>query len=561
MDKGIVLDGRMAQFLDRLHIPVTNIEECEENVKKALAMIADDVRLGRAELLQDAPPSKLRSGGAHHRSVLYDRGQDVGEDMQTVCFHLPDRGMVTISLYPWGEEAFSEEEKRMHNLLAKEVFAQYSRVIMQGFLMHVMNTDMATGVSNVESFMQFVVGLMQRQVLEKYRVLFFNIHNFKYVNKVFPYAEGDVILRKYAQHVKQATDENELVARLGGDNFVAIIRKEHAQAFVEMLRNIKIIHVAKGKKKEFVFGATIGVGTLEGVDVPREVMARASIAYQAARLRGVGTVAYYSDEIQKQLMETQSIISNFVPALEKGEFIVYYQSKVNIKDKTICGAEALVRWFHDGRLIPPMQFIPQLEREGSVCKLDYYVLEQACKFLKGWIEKGEKPVCISVNFSRRHLEEDNLVEQIVEIVDRYGVDHKYIEIELTESEDFQNYEIMSNIVNGLRDNGIGTSIDDFGTGFSSLNMIKQVDLNVIKIDKSFIPLESEYPDKKKDMVMFGSIVKLVKQLGKKTIAEGVETTEQLEYLKQVGCDIVQGYVFDKPLPQAEFEQRLKQGYE
>ena len=128
---------------------------------------------------------------------------------------------------------------------------------------------------------------------------------------------------------------------------------------------------------------------------------------------------------------------------------------------------------------------------------------------------------------------------------------------MTESEDFQNYEIMSEVVNGLRTHGIGTSIDDFGTGFSSLNMIKRVDLNVIKIDKSFIPLKSEYPDKKRDMVMFQGIVSLVNQLGKKTIAEGVETAEQLEYLKSVGCDIVQGYVFDRPLPQPEFEQRLQ----
>ena len=170
-------------------------------------------------------------------------------------------------------------------------------------------------------------------------------------------------------------------------------------------------------------------------------------------------------------------------------------------------------------------------------------------------------VCISVNFSRRHLEEDNMVERVIEIIDRYGIDHKYIEIELTESEDFQNYEIMSQVVNGLRDSGIGTSIDDFGTGFSSLNMIKQVDLNVIKIDKSFIPLEQEYPGKKKDMIMVCNIVGLVKQLGKKTIAEGVETEEQLEYLKEVGCDIVQGYVFDKPLSKEKFEERLENGYE
>lgn len=207
-----------------------------------------------------------------------------------------------------------------------------------------------------------------------------------------------------------------------------------------------------------------------------------------------------------------------------------------------------------------MQFIPQLEREGSVCRLDYYVLEETCRFIRKRLDEGKKVPCISVNFSRRHLEEDYLVKKIVNVIDKYGIDHGYIEIELTESEDFQNYEIMSEIVDGLRSEGIATSIDDFGTGYSSLNMIKKVDLNVIKIDKSFIPMETEYPGKETDMVMFVSIVDLVRKLGKKTIAEGVETKEQLRYLRQVGCDIVQGYVFDKPMPESEFEVRLEQGY-
>lgn len=240
--------------------------------------------------------------------------------------------------------------------------------------------------------------------------------------------------------------------------------------------------------------------------------------------------------------------------------MVYYQPKVDANTNKICGAEALVRWMHEGRLIPPVQFIPQLEREGSVCRLDYYVLEETCRFIRKRLDEGKKVPCISVNFSRRHLEEDYLVKKIVNVIDKYGIDHGYIEIELTESEDFQNYEIMSEIVDGLRSEGIATSIDDFGTGYSSLNMIKKVDLNVIKIDKSFIPMETEYPGKETDMVMFVSIVDLVRKLGKKTIAEGVETKEQLRYLRQVGCDIVQGYVFDKPMPESEFEVRLEQGY-
>ncbi len=552
---------QMKAFFETLYCDVENMEVCEAHAVKAIAVIADQIRLGRAEIELNAPKTKFRPNGEYCHTVLFDRKERVNTKSYDIVFFLPDGGKVTISSYPFGEEFYSVDEKELHTLLFRVIFQQYSRIVMQKTLLNIVQTDLMTGVANLEALMQFATKLIAQKQIQEFDVVFFNIHNFKYVNKVFSYEQGDVILRNYASQVQGLLKEDEMVARLGGDNFVAIIRKEHQEEIINKLLNMRLTHVTPIKEKEFIFGATIGISGLENVEVPREVMARASIAYQAARQCGTGSVVFFSPEIQRSLMETQAIISNFIPALEAEEFVVYYQPKVAISSKTICGAEALVRWMRDGQLIPPMKFLPQLEREGSICRLDYYVLEQACKFLKACMEQGKPMVCISVNFSRRHLEEDNMVERIIEIIDRYGIDHKYIEIELTESEDFQNYEIMSQVVNGLRDSGIGTSIDDFGTGFSSLNMIKLVDLNVIKIDKSFIPLEQEYPGKQKDMIMFCNIVGLVKQLGKKTIAEGVETEEQLEYLKEVGCDIVQGYVFDKPLSKEKFEERLENGYE
>lgn len=559
MERHRVLSEEYLQFLEKLYLPAESEEECEQNIKEAVAILAPGIRLGKVEVMMESPASKLRTSEEHRRMILFDQGEDVGRDVCALRFGLPDRGNVCIYLYPAGQTPFLEAERRTQSLIGKQIFSQFGRVMMQGFLTHVINTDMATGVANQKSFMQFVVSLMRQQRLAQYHVFFFNIHNFKYVNKVFPYAEGDVVLRKYAKYVDEQIHDG-MVARLGGDNFIALVPNEHVEDCIHMLQNVKITHTAQGETKEFLFSATIGVSALESIETPRDVLARASIAYQTARIRGVGMLVYYSEEIHKRLMENQTIISQFVPALEAGEFVVYYQPKVNISDRTLYGSEALVRWLHEGSLIPPMQFVPQLEREGSICKLDYYVLEEVCKFLKERKEQGKSQICISVNFSRKHLEEEDMVERIVAIIDRYGIDYQYIEIELTESEDFQNYEIMSHVVNGLRNHGIGTSIDDFGTGFSSLNMIKKIDLNVIKIDKSFIPLETEYPGKQKDKIMFANIINLVRQLGKKTIAEGVETEEQLDYLREVGCDIVQGYVFDRPLPRQEFEQRLEEGY-
>lgn len=547
-------------FFEELCKEAVSIEMSEEHMKRAVSFLADEVQLGKVEVELNAPPSKLRPNGEYRNTVLYDRGEACSADPYVMKYEMADNEKIRIAIYPWREEVFTRAEQELLQIICQEIFQQLSRITMREILQHIIETDMATGVANQDALMQMAGRLLAENRLQEYRVLFFNIHNFKYVNKVFTYAEGDVVLRNYANQIRGMLKEDEIVARLGGDNFVVLVRNENQEALTEQICNLRMTYVTPFKTKEFIFGATMGISTLENIKIAREVMARASIAYQAARQRGAGSVVFFSPEVQQELMKTQEIISNFLPALEAGEFIVYYQPKVMISERRICGAEALVRWVRDGQVIPPARFLPQLEREGSICKLDYYVLETTCRFIRDRLGRGKEVPCISVNFSRKHLDEDDMVERIVEIIERYGIDHSYIEIELTESEDFQNYEIMSRIVNGLKQYGIGTSIDDFGTGFSSLNMIKKVDLNVIKIDKSFIPLEWEYPEKEKDKIMFGNIVGLVRQLGKKTIAEGVETQEQLEYLKETGCDIVQGYVFDRPLPEAAFEERLTKGY-
>ena len=560
MEDKLFYDDDLMKFFDVLWTEVKDIDKCEECVKEAILVIADRIRLGKAEICLDAPPTKFRPNGQYHNTVLYDRKQEMCTNAYVLNYTLPDGGSVTITLRAYGEEDFSEDEKKNLKYIFGEVFYKFSRTMMQGILINILDTDVATTVASPEAFMRFVERTMRAGQLNRYVVLFVNIHNFKYVNKVFPYEEGDVILKNYACTIKNMLYEDEIVARLGGDNFVLLVNRDRYEYMVENIQNIHIYHSAGAKEKHFLFSATIGASGLENISVSREVMARASIAYQTARLKGVGSVVFYSDEIQQRLMENQSIISDFGPALDNGEFVVYYQPKVDAFTKEICGAEALIRWMRNGKLIYPDSFIPQLENEGSICRLDYFVLESVCKFLRNRKEQGLNLINISVNFSRRHMEEDDLVQNIVKTIDRYGVDHQYIEIELTESGDFQNYEIMSGIVNGLRDNGIRTSVDDFGTGFSSLNMIKNIDLNIIKIDKSFIPLENDYTDKDRDKIMFGNIINMVKQLGKKTVAEGVETASQYEYLKSVGCDMIQGYLFDKPLTENDFKERLSAGY-
>lgn len=559
IDKRIQMDSQMKEFFECISGDADTQQQRIQCIRNGLAAVADRLRLGKAEITVDIPKNRLMPLGERSSAVLYER--EVTELGTPVDIEMKIRtgGTVFIKDYPYGP-GYSEEEIQTHRFIFREIFIQYNRTLAQCMLEKIMNTDINTGVANQNSLMYYAVNLIKNGRIGDYTGIFFNIHNFKYVNKVFDYSQGDVILRNYAQMVKSYLDSDEEIARLGGDNFVVICRNENASDFISKIKDVHMSHEFRSVKREIQLGVTAGIACLEGVDKPREVMARTSIAYQAARKTGAGSIVVYTKEIQKHLMDDQEILAAFPQALAAGEFVVYYQPKVRIADKSIYGAEALVRWVRDGQVVTPARFIPQLEREGSVCRLDYYMLEQVCGFLKSRLDKGQKIVPVSVNFSRRHLEEIDLVERITGTIDRFGIDRSYIEIELTESEDYQNYEIMSSVIERLKERGISTSIDDFGTGFSSLNMIKKVDLDTIKIDKSLIPFDDVNNNKHQDIVMFSSIINLIGRLGKKSVAEGVETHKQLDYLEKLGCDIVQGYVFDKPLPKGEFEQRLESGY-
>lgn len=559
IDKSIQMDSQMKEFFECISGDADTQQQRIQCIRNGLAAIADRLRLGKAEITVDIPKNRFMPLGERSSAVLYER--EVTELGTPVDIEMKIRtgGTVFIKDYQYGP-GYSEEEIQTHRFIFREIFIQYNRTLAQCMLEKIMNTDINTGVANQNSLMYYAVNLIKNGRIGDYTGIFFNIHNFKYVNKVFDYSQGDVILRNYAHMVKSYLDSDEEIARLGGDNFVVICRNENASDFISKIKDVHMSHEFRSVKREFQLGVTAGIACLEGVDKPREVMARTSIAYQAARKTGAGSIVVYTKEIQKQLMDDQEILAAFPQALAAGEFVVYYQPKVRIADKSIYGAEALVRWVRDGQVVTPARFIPQFEREGSVCRLDYYMLEQVCGFLKSRLDKGLKIVPVSVNFSRRHLEEGDLVERITGTIDRFGIDRSYIEIELTESEDYQNYEIMSSVIGRLKERGISTSIDDFGTGFSSLNMIKKVDLDTIKIDKSLIPFDDVNNNKHQDIVMFSSIIDLIGRLGKKSVAEGVETTQQLDYLEKLGCDIVQGYVFDKPLPKDEFEQRLESGY-
>lgn len=240
-------------------------------------------------------------------------------------------------------------------------------------------------------------------------------------------------------------------------------------------------------------------------------------------------------------------------AIKNEEFIVYYQPKVSLRRYNLAGAEALCRWIHQGKLMQPDSFIPQLERMKEIEEFDFYLLEHICKDIRRWLDEKLKVVKTSVNLSRCHKMDDALLKRLVGIIDKYRVPHQYIEFELLESTTEVDYDDLKKLLIGLTLEGITTSVDDFGIGYSSMNLIKSLPFNVIKIDKSFVPkADSDY----RQYTIFKHLISMARDMGLDCIVEGVETVEQIRLLKENKCFIAQGFFFDKPLPPAEFRRRL-----
>lgn len=491
--------------------------------------------VGKGAKCFSCPAAKAVENGRH-----YEKYEAAGENIRQTAVYPAD---------------LTDRHGNIHKL-AFELISFIPREYFVTSIKTDMMVDLAIGIPNLSGYLEYAAKLLMSGRIADYDAMYFNIHNFKFINNIFSYTEGNEVIFQYANRLIAELKDDEMLARLGGDNFVVLIRRENADSFIKLLENTDInIETSSGSKHRLNFSARVGAAHLDGIKNPGEVMHRVSVAYQSIKERKDILSIYFCRELLEKEMQMQEIIHGFGKAIANREFVVYYQPKVEISEKKLIGAEALVRWNRHGEIVNPIKFIPILEKEGKVCELDFYVLEEVCRMLKERQDSGKELVCISSNFSRKHLDDPNFVKKVTEIVDKYGVGHEFIEIELTESEEFSDYGTMSIFVDEFRRNGFKTSIDDFGTGYSTMKMLQRTSLDIVKIDRSFIPLSEDYPEKEKALYILRDMVRMTRDLGMKVIAEGVEDDVQLDYLKEMNCDYVQGYVFDKPLPESEFEKR------
>ncbi len=391
-------------------------------------------------------------------------------------------------------------------------------------------------------------------------VLFIDLNRFKLINDTLGRQAGDQLLHEVAHRFRRVLREQDVVARLSGDEFAVALFEitQHYEASMvaqKLLAALAEPFLIDGN--DLRVGASIGISVYPQDGTDAETLLRlADIAmYRAKQGEEADGVAFYSQDMNQGMQERMRIESGLRQALGNGELLLHYQPKFSIENGHIIGAEALVRWKHPERgLVPPAEFIPLAEATGLVVQVGEWVLEAACAQAQAWKLAGLQPIRLAVNVSAREFT-SALPIRVQDTLRRYGLEPSWLELEITESTLMHNIDRVIGIMDRITAMGVTLSLDDFGTGYSSLSYLKRFPIDTLKIDRSFT---TGIPGDANDCAIASTIISIAQQLKHKVIAEGVETVEQLSFLKRSGCDEVQGYLFSRPLPPAEFEAALRE---
>ncbi|MEF9998767.1 MAG: EAL domain-containing protein [Lachnospiraceae bacterium] len=421
--------------------------------------------------------------------------------------------------------------------------------------------DELTGIRTFYKFNIDAQNILECQQDTSHFLIKLDIDNFKLINQIYSYEKGDEILCCVAQALeKTAQNENEIFARVAADDFIALFILKDKDS-LSTFHNSFINNFSNLMDPDFTFKCNFSYGV--SIIRPEDEQAfnikyqfeKANIAQKTAKLDKTLNYVIYDESMTKKALHTKEIENKMVGSLQKGEFVVYLQPKYYLDLEMIGGAEALTRWkTANVDLFFPDTFIPVFEKNGFITKLDFYVLHKVCNTIKGWIENGIEPVTVSVNFSKLHISNPDFVKELCEIVDAAHIDHKYIEIEITETVIYDNIDALEVLLDDLHKNGFTMSMDDFGTGYSSLGMLKNLPVDVIKMDRSFFVNQK---DSNRSKIVVGSIINMASLLGIRIVAEGVEEQQHIDFLRELHCDMVQGYYYARPMPTSDFNNLMK----
>ena len=414
-------------------------------------------------------------------------------------------------------------------------------------------TDFITEGRNDAAFLIEAQQIIEENIKKRYAMVFLNILRFKNINEKYGVAAGNHVLKYTYQILESCIDENELVARSESDHYFILLQEETEEGVQRRIDVMMQKLYGIAGETAYGYGVSFSQGASfveENSEDLRTFQNRAVVAseYYDNDKRCV----FYNHELYVKLNKEIVLNDSFESAVKNQEFEVYLQPKVNLKNEKTGSAEALVRWHHkDYGLISPAEFILLFEANGKICRLDYYVFEKVCKLLNDWKKQGLPQIKVSVNLSRVHLMEKGIkcLEELKNIKDKYHIPDGQIELELTESMfiEIKHLEKIKKIIAQMKEYGFLCSLDDFGFGYSSLSLLKEFDVDTIKLDRLFFVNSNE-----KSWIVLKTFISLAHELGITVVAEGVEEKEQIDKLREMNCDLVQGYFYSKPLPVEKF---------
>ncbi|MBE5945127.1 MAG: bifunctional diguanylate cyclase/phosphodiesterase [Lachnospiraceae bacterium] len=411
--------------------------------------------------------------------------------------------------------------------------------------------DSLTHIPNYSMFYTNAEQAILNNPDKSYAIVVFDIDKFKTINDLYGMTNGDLVLKFIADTLRDLFAEEDNYARMHSDMFAFYIPYGKKGDIIKSIEKIR--KRIETNEFDFHINTSYGIFLADDLSVPINLMCdRAMIAGRTAKGNVLKFCAFYDEQFREDMLRANEIEKDMHKSLENGDFKMYLQPKYRLSNGELCGAEVLCRWLHPEKgLMPPMEFIPLFEKNGFILKLDEYMWEQACKTIRGWIDEGRQPIPLSVNISRYHIHHNDLEKVLTNLVKKYDISTSMLTLEITESLFLDKPEELNRELVKLQNLGFKLEVDDFGAGFSSLNLIRNITVDTIKIDRDF--LDSEIASEKGKIVI-NHTIDMAKDLRLQVIAEGVETKEHVDFLKNSRCDIAQGFYFARPMPLSEFNK-------
>lgn len=490
-----------------------------------------------------------------------ERLRDRVFDTALVVLSGQDDGDLALQALEVGAEDYLVKGRGDGDVISRSIRYSIQRKRAEQQLDYMKNYDNLTGLANrnlLRDRLNQAVARADREESSMLAVVLLSLDRFKAVNAEFGHGCGDQVLKSVAERLRNYVHKGDTVARVGGDEFCFVIEDveevHEVVSFVSgLLESFSEPFSVEGQ--EVTVGASVGISA-RPPSVGNRLLPEAEFAVSRAKQQGSNTYQFYTEQMNVQAFERLTLENSLYQALERDEFSLHYQPQVDLKTGKIVGAEALLRWQHPQMgLVPPVRFIPVLEETGLIFEVGEWVIRAAGEQTKQWAETDFGPLRIAVNLSARQFERNDFIEVVSRSIENFDLPPGCLELELTESilmEDPETSRIMlERLSSGHR---ARIAIDDFGTGYSSFNYLTKFVLDVLKVDKSFI---EDVPDAKKTAAIVTTIINLGHSLDLEVVAEGVETREQLDFLRDAGCDIAQGYYFSPPVPVEDFTKLLK----